>query len=241
MTVLICLRLAAATFATLLVSFGTSFCFAAPLDEAATAYRAGEFEKAMSMATPLAAEGSADAQLIVGLMYRDGTGVSKDERRAFEMFELSAENGNVAAQFNVAKAYQEGHGTRRDYIRARYWYERADATQARDERVARPLDDLTARSGGKMSRLPDGCRPSRPPIAAMNKLRLRQANGSILFFVDAEGKVRGVTHQSISEPELRYDAVAFFSESLRSKECVIDPAFRDRRMVIPFQFVVTGW
>ena len=241
MTALVCLRLAVATFATLVVSIGTSLCAAASLDEAATAYRAGEFEKAMSIATPLAAEGSADAQLIVGLMYRDGTGVSKDEHRAFKMFELSAENGNVAAQFNVAKAYQEGQGTRRDYIRARYWYERADATQARDERVVRPLDDLTARSGGKMNRLPDGCRPSRPPIAAMNKLRIRQASGSIMFFVDAERKVRGVTHRSISEPELRYDAVAYFSESLRSKECVIDPEFRDRQMVIPFQFVVTGW
>lgn len=241
MKVLAYFRLAAATFATLVISLGASLCFAASLDDAAIAYRAGEFEKAMSMATPLAAEGSADAQLIVGLMYRDGAGVSKDERRAFEMFERAAENGNVAAQFNVGKAYQDGQGTRRDHIRARYWYERADAVQARAERGVKPLNDLTVSGGGKMNRLPDGCRPSRPPLGAMNRLNLRQLSGSILFFVDAEGKVRGVTHQSISEPELRYDAVAFFSESLRSKECVIDPAIRDKRMLIPFQFVVTGW
>ena len=231
----------AAALATFIFSFGASMCLSVTLDEANAAYLAGDFEKAMSIATPLAAGGNAEAQLLVGVMCRDGKGVSKDVRRAFEMFERAAENGNVAAQFNVGKAYQDGQGTRRDYIRARYWYERADATQARDERAARPLDDLT-RSGGKMmNRLPDGCRPARPPFAAMSRFNLRQLSGSILFFVDAEGKVRGVTHQAISEPELRYEAVAFFSESLRSKDCEIDPAFRDRRMVIPFRFEVTGW
>ena len=273
MKVLAYFRWTAATFATLVASF----CFAATFDEANAAYQAGDFEKAMSIAKPLAAEGNADARLMVGLMYwrgrgvarddgvaaewfakaanqnqseaqndlgvmyRDGEGVSKDEHRAFELFERAAENGNAAAQFNIGKAYQDGQGTHKNHIRARYWYERADATQARTERVAKPLDDQTIRSGGKLGRLPDGCRPPRPPISAMNRLNLRQANGSILFFIDAEGKVRGVTHQSISEPELRYDAVAFFSESLRSKECVIDPAIRDRRMLIPFRFVVTGW
>ena len=253
-----------------------SFCFANTIGDANAAYQAGDFEKALSMAKPLAIEGNVDAQYLTGLMYwrgrgvdrddgaaaewfakavaqnhkealndlgamyRDGEGVGKDERRAFELFERAAENGSAAGQFNTGKAYQHGLGTRRNNIRARYWYERSDATEARAERL-KPVYEPSVRSGEKLNVLPDGCRPLRPPISAMNKLGLKQANGTISFFVDTDGKVRGVTHQSISDPELRYEAVAFFSESLRSKECAIDPAFRDRRMQIPFRFEVTGW
>ena len=254
-----------------------SACFANTLGDANAAYQAGDFEKAMSIAKPLAIEGNADAQYLTGLMYwrgravnrddgaaaewfakavsqnhkeatndlgamyRDGEGVGKDERRAFELFERAAENGSSAGQFNAGKAYQHGLGTRKNNIRARYWYERSDATEARAERLLKPVYEPSVRSGEKSNVLPDGCRPLRPPISAMNKLGLKQASGNISFFVDADGKVRGVTHLSISDPELRYEAVAFFSESLRSKECAIDPAFRDRRMQIPFRFEVTGW
>lgn len=196
---------------------------------------------AMEWFAKAATQNHSEATNDLGEMYRDGEGVNKDAQRAFELFERAAENGSAAGQFNTGKAYQHGTGTRKDLIRARYWYERADATQLRADPIPRPVYEPSTQGAGKSSVLPDGCRPSRPPMAAMNKLGLKQLSGNISFFVDAEGKVRGVTPQSISAPELRYEAVAFFSESLRSKECAIDPWFRNRRMQIPFRFVVTGW
>ena len=252
-----------------------SFCFATPLADANAAYQSGDFERAISLAKPLASEGSADAQYLVGLMfwrgrgvnrddgaaaewfakavtqnhkdalndlgtmYRDGEGVGKDEQRAFKLFALAAENGSVAGQFNIGKAYQHGHGIRKDHIRARYWYERADAAEARAEppvvRVAGEPQIV------KLKKIPDNCRPTRPPIAAMKQLGLREANGNMSFFIDAEGRIRGVTPQSISALDLRYEAAAYFSESLRSKQCELDTSVRGVAMVIPFRFVVTGW
>ena len=75
----------------------------------------------------------------------------------------------------------------------------------------------------------------------MNRLGLRQVNGTIAFVVDAEGKVRGVRSESLSAPELRYEAVAWFSDSLRSPDCVIDATLRERVVTIPFQFELTRW
>lgn len=250
-------------------------CVASDYDDAAVAYRAGDFGRAIAVARPLAAAGNADAQLMVALLYwrgqgveRDdrtafewmskaaaakqsealnhlgrmyeiGEGVDKDERQAFKSFESAAESGSAGGQFNVARAYQHGIGTRRDLIRARYWYEQADAAAVQEQGIVKRAMMGDGKDASR--RLPDGCRPARPPMAAMNRLGLREVSGQIAFVVDAEGKVRGVRNQSLSAPELRYEAVAWFSDSLRSAGCAIDEAFRERVVMIPYRFHLSRW
>ena len=170
-------------------------------------------------------------------MHQEGSGTAKDAKRAFELFERAAELGSAAGQMNTAKAYQDGNGVTKSVIRARFWYEQADATMAQASRI-------TARRGERVgqppSAIPQECRPRSPPITAMRKLGIREASGNIAFVIDAEGKVRGVTAETISAHELRYEAVAFFSESLRAKACSSQTWQRESRYLIPFKFVMTG-
>ena len=183
---------------------------------------------------------NAEALNHLGSMYERGEGVERDAVQALRHFEQAAELGSPSGQFNTGRAYNGAIGTRRDTIRARYWYELADAHEVRGYPALVGPHPTESTDGGKRQ-LPDQCRPSRPPILAMNRLGLREVSGRLFFAVDGQGKVRGVRNQSLSAPELRYESVAWFSESLRSERCQLDVAMRGRAVVVPYRFVVTRW
>jgi uncharacterized protein len=68
-----------------------------------------------------AEQGSAEAQAILGMAYRDGEGVPKDDAQAITWFRKSAEQGNARAQGALGKAYLEGNGVTRDVANAVVW------------------------------------------------------------------------------------------------------------------------
>lgn len=62
-----------------------------------TAYENQNFAAAHRELLPLAERGDARAQRLVGLMYRDGQGVRRDDIRAYMWFELAARRGQFGA------------------------------------------------------------------------------------------------------------------------------------------------
>jgi|GEM_PF-1912751 len=63
-----------------------------------------------------------NAQLQLGLKYKNGDGVPKDEAKAFALFQKSADQGNHAAQFEVGVAYHFALSVKQDYSAALKWY-----------------------------------------------------------------------------------------------------------------------
>ena len=182
-----------------------------------------------------------DAMTDLAAMYRLGEGVERDTRRAFALSMKAAEMGNAAAQFDVGQAYQQGVGVTKDMIHARYWLERADAIQAAQEAKTRPRPSAAEPDVAykRIGRLPDGCRPTRPPLYAMRKNDVKEVTGAIAMFIDNEGRVRGVTARNVSVDALKYDIVAFFSVALRAPDCVLpEGTRRDINVEIPFKFVM---
>ena len=181
-----------------------------------------------------------DAMTDLAAMYRLGEGVEKDTRRAFALSMKAAEMGNATAQFDVGQAYQQGVGVTKDMIHARYWLERADAVQAAQEAKTRPRPSAAEPvvAYQSITRLPDGCRPTRPPLYAMRKNDVKEVTGAIAIFIDNEGRVRGVTARNVSVDALKYDVVAFFSVALRAPDCVLPDTRRDIKLEIPFKFVL---
>ena len=55
------------------------------------AYKKGDYGTALLEWKPLAEQGDADAQNKLGLMYRKGKGVSKDNKTAVKWYKLAAE------------------------------------------------------------------------------------------------------------------------------------------------------
>jgi TPR repeat protein len=74
-------------------------------DSAMRAYKEKQYTAALTEFTAIAAQGNADAQLIVGKMYMIGQGVEKDSDQAMKWFRSAASQGNVDAQFFLGAMY----------------------------------------------------------------------------------------------------------------------------------------
>ena len=85
------------------------FCFGADLKSAKRAYEQKNYETAFKELTPLAEQGNAEAQVLLGNMYLTGRGVLKDPDRAVKLFKASAEQGNADAQFFLGSIYLLPH------------------------------------------------------------------------------------------------------------------------------------
>jgi TPR repeat protein len=94
----------------------------ADFDDGLEAYRAGDYERAMTEWRPLAEQGVAEAQFNVGLLYYQGRGVEQDHAEARGWYELAAEQGYARAQYDLAVLYAEGKGGRVDEVSAHVWF-----------------------------------------------------------------------------------------------------------------------
>ena len=78
------------------------------IKEGAAAYERGDYATAMREWLPLAAQGVAEAQHNIGIMYRKGLGVPQDYVTARQWFEKAAEQGYDPAQLNMALLHKRG-------------------------------------------------------------------------------------------------------------------------------------
>ena len=62
------------------------------------------------------------AQYYLGVMYKNGSGLTKDETKAFEWFAKAAEQGLPYAQNSLALMYQKGQGVEENLKKAVEWY-----------------------------------------------------------------------------------------------------------------------
>ena len=94
----------------------------AGFDEGAAAYKRGDYETAFREMKPLAEQGDAAAQLLLGVMYSQGQGVSQDETEAASWWRKAAKQGDALAQFNLGVMYDLGRGVSQDSAEAVRWY-----------------------------------------------------------------------------------------------------------------------
>jgi uncharacterized protein len=102
--------------------------FAASLPDTGAAYASyekGDHATALRLARPLAEQGDARAQSLLGSIYYSGRGVPRDDLEATKWFSLAADQGDAAAQFRLGLMYSEGHGMPQDHAEAAEWYQRA--------------------------------------------------------------------------------------------------------------------
>jgi len=89
------------------------------------AYLAQDYETAMREWRPLASQGNAEAQNMVGFMYRWGQGVVQDFETARYWYRLAADQGHQSAQNNLGLLYRYGLGVPKNFATAFRWFLRA--------------------------------------------------------------------------------------------------------------------
>ncbi len=107
----------------LLLALGLSEpVLAGPLEDARAAYGKEDYTTALRLFRPLADQGDADAQSMLGLMYDNGQGVPKDDAQAVNGYRLAADQGYAWAQTSLGTMYDNGQGVPKDYAQAVKWY-----------------------------------------------------------------------------------------------------------------------
>ena len=73
----------------------------------------------------LAQNGNTEALVKLGVCYKEGNGVDRDESAAAQCFYSAAEAGNAAGQYQLGLCYEGGRGVEQDSQAAAYWYQEA--------------------------------------------------------------------------------------------------------------------
>ena len=91
---------------------------ATPFDDGIRALQAGDFADARATFSPLAKAGDGNAQFMLGVMFENGLGTSKDDQAAASWYEKAAKSGVASAQYNLGVFHQLGKGVAQDPILA---------------------------------------------------------------------------------------------------------------------------
>ena len=133
-------------------------------DRGAAAYKRGDYAGALAVFRPLAENGDAKAQSILGLMYSYGEGVPVDYREASRWYRRAAEQGSSVAQYNLGMLYLDGKGVTQNTDEAVKWL-----TQAADGGHFRARSTLASLDAGTYSYLvsePNDALEAPPTMAA---------------------------------------------------------------------------
>jgi len=97
----------------------------AGVDAAYDAFRKGDPAAALRLSQPLAEQGDARAQTLMGLLHYLGRGATRDFAEARRWFVRAAEQGEPEAPFRLAGMYFDGRGVPQDFEQAAKWYRTA--------------------------------------------------------------------------------------------------------------------
>jgi len=79
-----------------------------------------DFKRALDDFLQAADSGHADSAVSAGVMFHNGVGVLKDQRKAFELYQLGGELGSKEGWMNVVDCWQQGLGVPKSEETARY-------------------------------------------------------------------------------------------------------------------------
>jgi len=94
---------------------------ASAVSDGIAAFRRGDFLTAVQILGPLAEQGNAEAQALLGFMYEFGRGVPQNAVVAVHWYVCAAEQGNAAGQYYLGLMYHKGHGVPRSAVLAYKW------------------------------------------------------------------------------------------------------------------------
>ena len=95
---------------------------AADFDAGLSAFLDGDYRYAREIWLDLAADGDAQSQFGLGMMYESGRGVPPDTEKAFDWYSRAAAQGMIEAQLSLGSLYEHGRGVARDPERAAELY-----------------------------------------------------------------------------------------------------------------------
>ena len=101
---------------------------AGAFEDGFAAYKTRDYPTALRLWMPLARQGDAPAQTILGLMYANGHGVPQNYAEAVKWWRLAADQGDAPAQSNLGVMYANGQGVPQNFLLAHMWFNLASTS-----------------------------------------------------------------------------------------------------------------
>ncbi len=98
---------------------------AGPLEDVNAALQRGDYATAYTLARPLAEQGLAVAQLVLGVMVGGGHGAPQNDEEAANWLRRAADQGRAEAQTLLGAAYARGQGVPQNDAKAVKWFRKA--------------------------------------------------------------------------------------------------------------------
>jgi len=114
--------------------FAINDAAANPLARADAAFARGDYVRAVNILTPLAFDGDARAQALLGFMFEHGYGAPQVYDSAAGLYGQAAMRGNPFGQAMFGLMYDKGHGVPQDFVLAYKWLNLAAARARKRER-----------------------------------------------------------------------------------------------------------
>ena len=130
------------------------------------ALQSQDYKQAVEWFRKAAAQGNADAQYNLGVMYSNGQGVKQDYKKAVEWFRKAAAQGNADAQYNLGVMYSNGQGGPHDFAEVLQWWQLA--AEQGDDAALKALVEIQQ----------ENLIPTPPPGTAVTAILLTSAAGS---------------------------------------------------------------
>jgi TPR repeat protein len=108
---------------------GIAGAVAGPWEDGMAAYNRGDYVPAIRLFRPLAEQGNAKAQSVLGVMYHRGQGVARNSVRAFIWFSRAAARGDARAKAELRDVSQTM--TRQEVSHAREMAQACEASNYR--------------------------------------------------------------------------------------------------------------
>jgi hypothetical protein len=174
-----------------------------PIADARRALAAGDAGAALALVQPLAAEGIAAAQALLGLLHERGAGLAADPAQAFQLYTKAAAQGDPDGQFHLGRAWRDGIGTKPDQVKALAWLMHAGARGQKEaagerDRLFEALDNTARVQADSMTRSLPVPMPAGWIVDESHRLRVWSPswyrNGTFKVRIDgagADGLVEG--------------------------------------------------
>ena len=112
-----------------LLAMPVSGALAGPWEDGMAAYNRGDYVPTLQLVRPLAQQGNAKAQGLIGTMYRRGQGVAKSSKRAFMWLSLAAARGDTKARTELHEVSQSM--TQEELVQAQEMMQACEASNYR--------------------------------------------------------------------------------------------------------------
>ncbi len=115
------------------------------IDDILRMYKKGKYKEALNHAKPLAENHQHQAEELLGIMYRMGQGVKKDQKAAYKWLSKAAEVKRPLSMHHIGVMHYVGDGVRQNIVRALMWLKLAQIYHPEGlsrDRVKKDYDNL---------------------------------------------------------------------------------------------------